>query len=104
SIWSFGQYGTANEINLYNTLIQSYTAYKLRFITERRPGALTLSTNCGQITAVTGNVLTLSYVDPAWTTLTTFDVINSLPPFQSFAHDLAITLISGSQITVAGTI
>ncbi len=100
SIWSFGQYLTANEVNLYNTLIQSYTAYKLRFITERRPGGLTLSTNCGQITAVTGNVLTLSNVDSAWTTDTTFDIINQLPPFQSIADDATITAISGSQITL----
>lgn len=103
-IWSFGMYLTANEINLYNTLIQSYTSYRLRFITERRPGGLTLSSNCGQITAVAGNVLTLSYVDPSWTTATTFDVINPLPPFQSIADDMAITNISGFQITVSGTI
>jgi hypothetical protein len=100
SIWSFGQYLTGNEINLYNTLIQSYTAYTLRFITERRPGGLTLSSNCGQITAVTGNVLTLSYVDPSWTTSTTFDIINQLPPFQSIADDATITAISGFQITL----
>lgn len=100
SIWSFGQYLTGNEINLYNTLIQTYTAYTLRFITERRPGGLTLSSNCGQITAVTGNVLTLSYVDPSWTTSTTFDIINQLPPFQSIADDAAITAISGFQITL----
>ena len=103
AIWSFGMYGTANEINLYNTMIQSYTAYKLRFITERRPGALTLSTSCGQITGITGNVVSLSYVDQAWTTATTFDSINQLPPFQSFADDISISLINGFQITVSGT-
>lgn len=101
SIWSFGQYMSANEINLYNTLIQSYTAYQLRFITERRPGGLTLSENCGQITAIVGSVLTLSMVDSAWTTSTTFDIINPLPPFQSIADDQAITLIAGSQITLS---
>ena len=100
SIWSFGQYVTANEINLYNTLIQSYTAYKLRFITERRPGLLTLSTNCGQITAITGNVITLSYVDSSWTTSSTFDIINPLPPFQSISDDVAITHIAGYQLTL----
>src|ERR1035437_347762 len=100
SIFSFGMYMTANEVNLYNTLIQTYTAYKLRFITERRPGGLTLSTNCGQITAITGPVLTLSNVDPAWTTASTFDIINQLPPFQSRGDDLAISLIAGQQITV----
>jgi hypothetical protein len=99
SIWSFGQYVTANEINLYNTLIQSYTSYSLRFITERRPGGLTLSTNCGQVTAITNKVLTLSNVDPAWTTATTFDIINQLPPFQSRGDDLTINTIAGQQIT-----
>lgn len=99
AIWAFGMYATANEINLWNTLIQSYSAYTLRFITERRPNALTLSSNCGQITAITGNVVTLSYVDPTWMTSTTFDIINQLPPFQSFGDDQTITLISGSQLT-----
>ena len=101
SIWSFGQYVTANEINLYNTLIQSYTAYKLRFITERRPNVLTLSSNCGQISVINGNILTLSYVDPTWTIAGTFDIINPLPPFQSIGDDLAITLINGYQVTLS---
>jgi hypothetical protein len=101
SIYSFGQYLTANEVNLWNTLIQTYTAYSLRFICERRPGGLTLSTNCGQITAITGNVLTLSNVDSTWTTNTTFDIINDLPPFQSIVDDATITNISGSQITLS---
>ncbi len=100
SIWAFGQYGTANEINLWNTLIQIYSAYTLRFIVERRPNGLTLSTNCGQITAITGNVLTLSYVDPAWTTADTFDVINNLPPFQSIVDDATINTINGFQVTL----
>ncbi len=99
TIWSFGMYQTANEVNLYNTLIQTYTAYKLRFITERRPGDLTLSTNCGQINSIAGNVLTLNYVDPTWTTATTFDIINNLPPFQSFGDDLTITNITGYAVT-----
>jgi hypothetical protein len=101
SIWSFGQYVTANEINLYNTLVQSYTAYKLRFITERRPGNLTLSTNCGKVTGIAGNVVTLNYIDPGWTPATTFDLINQLPPFQSIGDDLAITNINGLQVTLA---
>lgn len=101
SIWSFGQYMSGNEVNLYNTLIQSYTAYKLRFITERRPNSLVLSANCGKISAITGNILTLSYVDPTWTTSDVFDVINPLPPFQSIVDDLTISLINGFQVTVS---
>lgn len=99
-IWSFGMYLTANEINLYNTLIQSYTSYKLRFITERRPGGLTLSSNCAQIQGISGNVISLSNVDSSWTTATAFDIINQLPPFQSIADDATITLINGLQITL----
>ena len=99
TIWSFGMYQTGNEANLYNSLIQAYTAYKLRFIVERRPGDLTLSTNCGQITNIASNVVTLSYVDPSWTTSTTFDLINNLPPFQSIGDDLTITNITGNNVT-----
>lgn len=101
SIWAFGQYLTANETNLYNTLIQSYTAYTLRFITERRPGGLTLSSNCGKITAITGNVLTLSSVDSTWTTADKFDIIKPLPPFASAADDVTITNITGFQVTLS---
>ena len=100
SIWSFGQYVSANEINLYNTLIQTYTAYTLRFITERRPNGLVLSESCGQITAITGNVLTLSNVDATWTTATTFDIVNQLPPFQSIVDDATVTDITGQQVTL----
>lgn len=101
SIWSFGQYLTANEVNLYNTLIQSYTAYTLRFITERRPGGLTLSTNCGKVTAITGSVVTLSNVDSAWTTSTTFDIVDPLPPFRPISDDVAVTNITGQQMTLS---
>jgi len=100
SIWSFGMYTSSNGVNLYNTLIQSYTAYKLRFITERRPGVLTLSENCGQITAITGNVLTLSNFPTDWTTASLFDIIAPLPPFNTVADDVAITDINGQQITL----
>ena len=99
ALWSFSQYLSANEVNLYNPLIQSYTAYKLRFITERRPNGLTLSTNCGQITAINGNVVSLSYLDPTWTTSQLFDIINPNPPFQSIQDDQSITAISGFTIT-----
>ena len=101
SIWSFGMYTSSNGVNLYNTLIQSYTAYKLRFITERRPGVLTLSTNCGQITAITGNVLTLNYVDSDCTTASTFDIIAPMPPFNAVADDVVISHIAGYQVTLA---
>lgn len=101
SIWSFGQYLTANEVNLYNTLIQSYTAYTLRFITERRPGGLTLATNCGQITVIASDVITLSNLPSDWTTATTFDIINPLPPFQSIADDVEVTLVNGQQLTLS---
>ena len=100
SIWSFGQYITANEVNLYNTLVQSYTAYKLRFITERRPGELTLSTNCAQITSISGNQLNCVTTGLGFTTSTPVDIINQYPPFQSFGDDLAITTVNAAYITL----
>ena len=99
--WSFSQFLKADSINLFNQLVQSYSAYTLRFKVERRPGMLTLSSNCGQITNITGNILTLSYVDSTWTTSYLFDIINNYPPFDSLQDDSVITNINGLQVTFA---
>jgi hypothetical protein len=44
--------------------------------------------------------ITLSFVPTTWTTSTQFDIINSMPPFQSRIDDAPITNISGFVITM----
>ncbi len=45
-------------------------------------------------------VITLSFVSSDWTTGTTFDIINQLPPFASIADDVTINAINGFQVTL----
>ncbi len=45
-------------------------------------------------------MITLSYVDPAWTTASTFDIINPLPPFQSIADDATVSAVGATTITL----
>jgi hypothetical protein len=98
-LYVFGQFMKGDQIVLYPQQVQNDTGYKLRMKVERRPGALTSITNCGQVVAITGNVVTLSNIDPTWTTSTLFDCINNFPPFNSVGDDQTITNITGFQLT-----
>lgn len=73
----------------------------LRVYYMRRPNNLVIKSLGAQITNVnTGtNEVTLSNVPSAWTTLTTFDVIQGNPIFSSVADDQAITTIAGNILT-----
>jgi hypothetical protein len=42
----------------------------------------------------------LSFVPSAWSTTTTLDFINNLPPFNSIADDVVVTNIAGLTLTV----
>lgn len=82
--------------------VSNYVAYQILMKYERRPSNLTLSSNCGQITSFNQNAstLTLSFVPSSWSTKTTLDIINNLPPFNSIADDVVITNINGLTLTV----
>lgn len=98
-----GYYLQDFNIILFPPQVSNYTAYQVLMKWERRPSNLTLSTNCGQITDFDENAstITLSVVPTAWSTSTTIDIINNLPPFNSIADDVVITNISGLDLTVS---
>jgi hypothetical protein len=101
-IWNYGYYMMNDKAFLFpqqNT--NSMTAYTLQINYERQPNELMLSTGCGQITAInTGTKqVTVNFVDPSWTTSTTFDVINNLPQFSSIQDDQVVTNINGNVLT-----
>jgi hypothetical protein len=76
----------------------SYKFLRLRYI--RMPNTLVLSTACGQITAIAGNVVTVGSVPLTFTTTATYDIISNSPQmFVSQGDDLTITTIVGSNIT-----
>lgn len=98
-----GYYLQDFNVILFPPQVSNYTAYQILMKWERRPSALTLSTNCGQITDFDENAgtITLSYVPTTWDTDTTIDVINNLPPFNSIADDVVITNITNFVLTVS---
>lgn len=90
-LYTFGYYWKNDQIVPYPQQAQNATGYTLRMKPIRRPNDLTSSANCGQITGISGNVISLNNVDPSWTASTTFDIIQNNPQFTSIADSATIT-------------
>ena len=73
----------------------------LRILINKRPGILTQTTSCGQITSInTGtNQVTVSSIPSSWTTNTVIDFVQNNHPYSSLAIDQSITSVSGTTIT-----
>jgi len=99
-LYTFGYYWRNDQIVPYPQQAQNANGYTLRMKELRRPNTLTLTSNCGQITGIIGNVLTLGNIDPSWNTGTTFDIIQNFPQFTSIADGATITNVGGSSITL----
>lgn len=107
--YQFGFYPKDNNIILVlGNNIGSGNYSFVRMIYFRRPNTLCITAtsdattaNCGQIVAIdtVTNQVTLNFAPPAWTTATLFDIINSMPPFQSRGDDLTVTNIFGFVLT-----
>lgn len=98
-LYTFGYYLKDDQVFLYPQQCQQATAYTLRMKFYRRPNNLTLTANCGKITAINGSIITVDAVDSSWTTGTTFDIIQNFPQFNSIKDGQTITLISNLNIT-----
>ncbi len=99
-----GYYLQDFNVILFPPQVSNYTAYQILMKWERRPSNLTLTTNCGQITSYSqgASTITLSYVPTSWAAnVTTIDIINNLPPFNSIADDVVITNIAGLVLTIS---
>jgi hypothetical protein len=99
-LYTFGYYWKNDQIVPYPNQATNATGYTLRMKPIRRPNDLTLSTNCGQITNIAGNVISLGNVPADWRTATTFDIIQNAPQFTAIAEGAAVTNVSGSSITL----
>lgn len=77
---------------------QAYKYLRLRFV--RMPSTLVQEAACGQITAVSGNVITVNAVPATFTTTVTYDIVSNTPQmFVSKGDDLTVTSIVGTNIT-----
>ena len=109
SPYQFGFFPKDNEIILVlGNLIGSANYKYVRMIYFRRPNTLctTVSTdaataNAGQVVSfnTVAQTITLDFAPTTWTTVTQFDIINSLPPFQSRVDNATINNVSGFVLT-----
>lgn len=99
-LYTFGYYWQNDKIMPYPQQAQTATGYTLRMKEIRRPNNLTSVDNCGQVTNIAGNVITLGNVPSDWTTDTTFDIIQNFPQFVAIAEESTITAIGGTTITL----
>jgi hypothetical protein len=88
-----------------NTLIMLPAQFGgvLRIPYERRPSKLVPVTSCAQVTAINGQVITVSSVPTAWVVGDTLDLQASQPQFDLLG-DCEITDITGLDITVDGDV
>lgn len=99
-LYVFGFVMVNDQIQLWPQTGGPPTQYKLRMKVKRRPNTLTSTSNCGQITAINGNIVTVGNADSTWTTSTTFDIIPNSPQFTSRGDDLMITNLASANTQI----
>lgn len=103
--YQFGFYPTDYSINLVLGNILGAANYSyVRMIYFRRPNTLCPTGsggNAGQVVSfnTVAKTITLDFAPTTWTTATQFDIINSMPPFQSRIDDASISAIAGFVLT-----
>lgn len=95
ALWGF--YFENNKIVTYLSSVNggssAFPTLRMRYI--RQPSTLVMSTACGQITVIAGNVITMSNVPTTFTTSVTYDLISNSPQmFVSYGDDLTITAVT----------
>lgn len=100
ALWGF--YLQNNKVITYLSSVNggssAFPTLRLRYL--RQPNTLVLSAACGQITAISGNVVTVNAIPIGFTTSATYDLISNVPQmFVSYGDDLTITNITGLNIT-----
>lgn len=109
ALWGF--YLKNNQVILYlgstNGASSSFKYLRLRYV--RQPNQLVLSSACGEVTGIAGNVVTVDNVPSTFTTAEKYDLIQNVPQmFDSLLDDATITAVTsgvnGTITFAAGTV
>jgi hypothetical protein len=99
ALWGF--YMQNNDIQLYLSSVNggtsNYKTLRQRYI--RQPNQLVLNNQCGQITAIAGNIVTVDQVPLNFTTAQLYDMQSNVPNFNALQDDSVCTMISGLNMT-----
>lgn len=96
-----GFYLQGDNVVLYPT--PDATGDTLRVTYFVRPNALVEASACAQVSAINGNVLSVT-VPPGWSTANTFDIIRGESGFSLKAMDLVASSVAADSLEVTGTI
>lgn len=103
--YQFGFYPKDNSVVLVlGNLVGSGNYSFVRLIFFRRPNTLCLQGATGEAATILNvnyglNQITVDLAPATWTNATTFDLINNMPPFQSFGDDTIPTTVVGNVVT-----
>lgn len=97
-----GFYIQGNKVYLSPTPSSSISGYSVRLKYERRPNDLCLIQNGPRITGIDSGtgVITLTGVPSGWTTSLTYDIISSVPHFNTIAENKSITAKTSNTVTM----
>lgn len=95
ALWGF--YFQNNKIITYLSSVNggssAFPTLRLRFI--RQPSTLVLSSACGEVTNIAGNVVTVDNVPTTFTPTSLYDLISNSPQmFVSMGDDLTVTAVT----------
>ena len=100
ALWGFYLQGDNIILYLGSALGSSSSFAFLRLRYVRMPSTLVMSSACGEITNVSGNVITVDAAPATFTTSATYDIVSNSPQmFVSKGDDLTVTNITGNVIT-----
>lgn len=94
-------YINGNDVVLYPT--PSTTENTLRLYYFIRPSRIVTVAECGVITGISGNTVSLS-IPTGWTTSNTFDLIRGKAHYDVLAIDLEASSVSGGAITFTSSV
>lgn len=92
-----GYYLNRNSVELST----DYSSNTLRMKYFARPGKLVLTTDCAQITDISGTTITVSSLPSTMTNGTVIDFVQNTNPYDLLEMDVAIATASGTTLTFA---
>lgn len=108
--YQFGFYPKDNSVVLVlGNLVGTGNYSFVRLIYFRRPNTLCLQGATGEAATILNvnyglNQITVDLAPSDWSNSTIFDIINNMPPFQSFGDDLPISNITGNVVTFSSSL
>jgi hypothetical protein len=99
----YGFYMENDHIVMFPNSVVTNPVNTIRFRIERQPSQLCAVSEAAQITAISGQLVTVNAIPSDWVTTDTYDLINGQPQFQSKGDDFVISNLNFSTQVITFT-